>query len=1273
MLPAPAQRIDTVAQVPGAVYAQQWQNDTLWIGGNLGFYRYNRQGEWKYLPGPLQTEPYNIGTSFAIDPVSKRKFAGFDLFGSPRNRSSLFSFANENDTWRPETNGEDNYFYSQSLAFDADNTLWVSDWQEKAKYRRLGEGWINIPANADFNSFGTYYLTADRLNQKWFGNQEGLFKKATTNTPAVLVQGATGYCYSSWYPPHSPDSVYFGNQDGLFKIKLTETRGRLVRRSFDWSTPGNQITDPIVMCYTADSINARFMGGGAGLMLERGRVKKLMFADDPVFNITVDKFNNKWVGTFRHLYKIKDVKAEFSNTPANCALIPVNFSNRSSALWDNLTRFRWDFGDGIVSTENSPTHRYLERGTYNVRLIAVNADSIRDTMSTVLHIGINAGVNEGRQIMLYEGDTIALHAYTNAGDNDVAYARWEQLITSSPPVWQLRDSGLVLGHAWQSGLYRFISGNSVCEDTILVQITLGPKPPVGLGTGDGAFICRGDSLFVPLQHPGTPASLLALRLTYMGRAYPAFSSPADTSGVMLRDSGTYTLHWQYRNFPEQASAFRLSFFNPAHDTISARAQSLCNLPDTITLKLMVGKPANYRISWKRNDTLLNEANAYLLARTPGTYKALYQNRDNNCRDSAEFILNPTSLHAVSLLTSNSGLCPNDSVMIQLSPDGRPLPPGYTWHWEQDGRPIPGSESRIVIWAKQPATYFIRYQNPEGCTGFQQVILDRFAFGRHSFTGAGATLCPGDTFTETTFTRALLNEQVFFKLYRNGQPADSNLTGTFRISVAGVYRIRYRGESSNCSAFAHSESDLAADSFIVNVLPIPAYTFSSGSRVLCPGETKPLSLITDAAQILWFKDFDALPNETGSTLNVIRPGTYFAKLSSAFGCFGFTDPVLITPAQIPAPLRITGSATFCNHDSTLLQSNGSSSQSLQWTYNGSDIAGATASTLAAKKQGLYTIKVLTSCGPVESSGLRVGRLNRPSGTISVKQDRSCSNDTVILSAPVWDFMRWNTGANGSEIKVISGGNYSVQLLGLNGCDTTLQYNLVLPALNPALKINYDTTALCIIDKIRIWATPGFKTYLWNSGETTPSILINPVGNIGITVTDDRNCSYSQTLRLPRVSSLDTLVSNYPLRCPGDTVILSVPTAPEGAAYKWSTGQTLPAIKISEPGTYKLNLEAGDCSRDLSFIFPAFNCPWTGPEPYYPNVISPNGDRYNETFVILYKAPKTDITIINRWGETVFYSSDYANDWHAADLPAGVYYLITHSPGHADYKGWVQVLR
>ncbi len=104
-------------------------------------------------------------------------------------------------------------------------------------------------------------------------------------------------------------------------------------------------------------------------------------------------------------------------------------------------------------------------------------------------------------------------------------------------------------------------------------------------------------------------------------------------------------------------------------------------------------------------------------------------------------------------------------------------------------------------------------------------------------------------------------------------------------------------------------------------------------------------------------------------------------------------------------------------------------------------------------------------------------------------------------------------------------------------------------------------------------------------------------------------------------------------------------------------------------------------------------------FIPNVFTPNGDGYNDYFVIKAKDAsqgtqnglksaaatdykplnayyeKTRLVIFNRFGRKVFESDNYHNDWDGGNLPDGTYFYVLKCQGFKDkkvvYKGSVTI--
>jgi gliding motility-associated-like protein len=90
---------------------------------------------------------------------------------------------------------------------------------------------------------------------------------------------------------------------------------------------------------------------------------------------------------------------------------------------------------------------------------------------------------------------------------------------------------------------------------------------------------------------------------------------------------------------------------------------------------------------------------------------------------------------------------------------------------------------------------------------------------------------------------------------------------------------------------------------------------------------------------------------------------------------------------------------------------------------------------------------------------------------------------------------------------------------------------------------------------------------------------------------------------------------------------------------------------------------------------------------PQAITPNGDGYNDTFVIqgIENYPNNELIIFNRWGAEVYRATNYQNDWNGKslsnynvggeDLPIGTYYYL-FDPKAEDlevFKGFIYLTR
>lgn len=106
-----------------------------------------------------------------------------------------------------------------------------------------------------------------------------------------------------------------------------------------------------------------------------------------------------------------------------------------------------------------------------------------------------------------------------------------------------------------------------------------------------------------------------------------------------------------------------------------------------------------------------------------------------------------------------------------------------------------------------------------------------------------------------------------------------------------------------------------------------------------------------------------------------------------------------------------------------------------------------------------------------------------------------------------------------------------------------------------------------------------TFLWSTGETESSVVVNPTQTTKYTV------SYTNSLGCVALDSIMITIHQQPVVdagpdksiCEGESVVLSIDQI-QGASFRWSTGETTSSIEVnpSVTTTYSIQVEQGICS-------------------------------------------------------------------------------------------------
>lgn len=222
-----------------------------------------------------------------------------------------------------------------------------------------------------------------------------------------------------------------------------------------------------------------------------------------------------------------------------------------------------------------------------------------------------------------------------------------------------------------------------------------------------------------------------------------------------------------------------------------------------------------------------------------------------------------------------------------------------------------------------------------------------------------------------------------------------------------------------------------------------------------------------------------------------------------------------------------------------------------------------------------------------------------------------------------------------------------------------------------------------------------TISWTGPVTSTGNAINANvdGNYCWNVTDIHGCGTSATgcANVDISSTPSTSSGNAELSalCPRECKQFDIVATGENVSYSWTTNcsglgissssatiqycaDNVPQDCLGTPITITGTVSNGCGSSQATWQVQSNAC-----EVTIPNVITPNGSGGNDKFYIkgLENYTNAHLTIFNRWGDNVFESKNYSNNWTAADLAEGTYWYFLKLPFglKTEYNGFFSILR
>ena len=233
--------------------------------------------------------------------------------------------------------------------------------------------------------------------------------------------------------------------------------------------------------------------------------------------------------------------------------------------------------------------------------------------------------------------------------------------------------------------------------------------------------------------------------------------------------------------------------------------------------------------------------------------------------------------------------------------------------------------------------------------------------------------------------------------------------------------------------------------------------------------------------------------------------------------------------------------------------------------------------------------------------------------------------------------------------------------------------------------YRVGEISPIDVITLPDLPAGNVY-----RITSANFLNATGNYQLLLTQEQAvCGTSLssdvenlTINLPLSATLGEITQSLPERGTGSIMIDNVIGGaggyriliePSGGVWvdipQNQTNQEF-EFQFTEllPGAYEVFIsDSLGCEIMFSVEIPRDS------EIFIPNIFTPNGDNFNETFFIRnLPLDGTKLLISNRLGRKVYETDNYRNDWDGEDHADGIYYY-TIQIGDEKYSGWIELWR
>lgn len=994
----------------------------------------------------------------------------------------------------------------------------------------------------------------------------------------------------------------------------------------------------------------------------------------------------------------------------NCSGQVFQFKNSSSISYGAL-QYLWLFGNGRQSTLIDDTSSYASVGTYTVKLKVASTKGCIDSFSRNVYVNDTLIANfsvSPKDTQCWKG-----HAYTLNNTSRIC-------TTTDSISWDLNGDGIFsdsngntvhpkysIAQTINIGMIIYTGTKS---DTAYHTIVIHPSPAASFTINSTSQLLTGNSFIFTNNSIITPSG----SLTY----YWDYGDGAGTS-VDTNPTYNYTTAGIFKVLLTVTSDKGCIDTISKMDTVIApllvdfSADSVCLKDSTTFTNKSVSSNPFVQINWDyNNDSIFTDAAGSIakhLFATAGIHTVGLQIITSTETDTIfkTIIVHPNPVADFSINTTTQVLTGNYFAFTNNSS-------------------ITPTSSLAYSWDFGDASGTSAVKNP----GYSYLISGIFKVNLTvtSLNGCIDSLIKVDTVT-SPFAVDFLADSVCF----------NDSTSFNNTSVSGDPFLQINWDFNNDTIFTDasgskvkhvfltsgthtvglqivtaSKTDTIFKTIIVHPKPVAGFNINTATQMLSGNSfvfTNTSTISSGNLTYLWDLKDASTATTTDVTHSYAAIGDYYVLLTatSQFGC---TDTISKKASVVLFSKSIAdfktdticypGAATFTNTSTSanpFLQIN--------WDLDSNGLfdngTGAIVKYTLPKSGNFYAgIQVMTAfdtsiiyklviVNPKPKADFLINRTPQPlSGNNFIYTNAS----TISPYNPLT--FNWSFGDGGTSTAIDTNhsysalGSYFVRLIAISnkGCSDTVTKQVDL--INYILTKDFTAKNVCLGDtmfftNLSSVISDSIINYLWDFGDGIPTIIRgNPkhvysdtgtynVSLIILLLSGNKDTVTKQFTVFPSPSVSINYTPGTTIYM-GQTVTLSITGTYDSLI--WSTGSKNISIDVTNAGVYSVGVyDSNGCYDTASVKIDVL----LKTSIQIVSVFTPNGDGINDYWKILNIGTfgKCEVKIFNRWGDEIYTSSDYKNDWDGKrggkSLPEGTYYYIINTSNAGTFTGPINILK